>query len=216
MSEYEKATEDFISFLNNTNVAKEYFAVCKEVEANPELDRQLAYYGAVILENRAALCETLEKTAAGIHADISGGKEKLSLKYKTVSVVKDPFCGKEKLFEQLLSRFEEMRDAEIRKQACLTGVQKDDVEVYINGRDAKAFASQGQSRTAAVALKFSEREYLKEENEYPLLLLDDVMSELDAPRQEYIAGSALFGQTFISCCELPSCAHPDKMITITR
>ena len=182
----------------------------------PELDAQLAKYGAEIIESRASFISETEKTACRIHSEISGGKEKLSLTYKTVSAVKDPFCGKEKLSSLLFDRFSEMRDAEIRKQACLTGVQKDDVEVYINGTDAKAFASQGQSRTAAVALKFSEREFLKEEGEYPLLLLDDVMSELDAPRQEYIAGTALNGQTFITCCETTGNSNPDKIIKITR
>ncbi len=182
----------------------------------PELDKQLAFYGAVIIENRAALCETLEKTAETIHKEISGGKETLSLKYKTVSVVKDAFCGREKLFELLFSRFEEMREIEIRKQACLTGVQKDDMEVFINGTDARAYASQGQARTAAVALKFSEREYLKEEGEYPVMLLDDVLSELDAPRQEYIAGNTAEGQTFITCCEMTKDARPDNVIEITR
>ena len=182
----------------------------------PELDRQLAFYGAAIIENRAALCETLESAAKGIHKEISGGKEELSLKYKTVSVVNDPFCGRDALYEKLLARFEEMREAEIRKQSCLTGVQKDDIEVFINGADARAYASQGQARTAAVALKFSEREYLKEENEYPVMLLDDVLSELDAPRQEYIAGSTEKGQTFITCCETACGARPDKIIEITR
>jgi len=93
-----------------------------------------------------------------------------------------------------------MESAEIAAESCLSGVHKDDLIFYINGRDAKAYASQGQSRTAAVALKFAERELLREGDEYPLLLLDDVMSELDEPRQRFIASHALGGQTFISCC----------------
>ncbi len=135
---------------------------------------------------------------------------------KTVSVVKDPFADKKEIEKLLKDHYEEIRPAEIKKLSCLSGAHKDDIEVFIHGREAKAFASQGQSRTAAIALKFSEREILRDEGRYPLLLLDDVMSELDAPRREYISRSTRVGQTFITCCEKLPGEKPDNTIEIKR
>ena len=85
---------------------------------------------------------------------------------------------------------------------CLSGPHKDDVEVLINGRSARQYGSQGQVRTAALSLKLAEREIHKNAvGEYPLMLLDDVLSELDPRRQEYVLNRIRGGQVFITCCE---------------
>ena len=85
---------------------------------------------------------------------------------------------------------------------CLTGAHKDDLEIFINGTAARSFASQGQTRTAALSIKLAEREiFLAETGEYPVLLLDDVLSELDTKRQEFVLNRIGGGQTLISCCE---------------
>ena len=95
-----------------------------------------------------------------------------------------------------------LRQAELDAGQCLTGAHKDDLEIYINGNAARSFASQGQTRTAALSLKLAEREiFLAETGEYPILLLDDVLSELDAKRQEFVLNSIGGGQTLITCCE---------------
>ena len=79
---------------------------------------------------------------------------------------------------------------------------KDDLEIFINGRSARSFASQGQTRTAALSVKLAEREiFLDETGEYPILLLDDVLSELDEGRQSFVLNRLGGGQTLISCCE---------------
>ena len=76
------------------------------------------------------------------------------------------------------------------------------MEIFINGRSARSFASQGQTRTAALSLKLAEREiFLSETGEYPILLLDDVLSELDVKRQEFVLNRIGGGQTLITCCE---------------
>ena len=94
------------------------------------------------------------------------------------------------------------RAAERAARQCLTGAHKDDLEISINGRSARAFASQGQTRTAALSLKLAEREILLKENgEYPILMLDDVLSELDSRRQEFVLNRIGGGQTLITCCE---------------
>ncbi|MPN36431.1 DNA replication and repair protein RecF [bioreactor metagenome] len=85
---------------------------------------------------------------------------------------------------------------------CLSGPHKDDIEVLIGGRAARSFSSQGQTRTAALALKLAEREICRNATgEYPVLLLDDVLSELDDTRQEFVLNRISGGQVFITCCE---------------
>lgn len=92
--------------------------------------------------------------------------------------------------------------AELDSGQCLTGAHKDDLIIDINGQPARAFASQGQTRTAALSLKLAEREIFHDEfDEYPVLMLDDVLSELDAQRQAFVLNRIGGGQTLITCCE---------------
>ena len=137
-----------------------------------------------------------------MHAAISGGKETLTLQYKTVSTVTDPFAEPAVIEGQLRDHLESHRLAELQSGSCLSGLHKDDLELFINDRPAKAFASQGQTRSAALAIKFAQRElFFRDTGEYPVLLLDDVLSELDAPRQAFVATHAMGGQSIITCCE---------------
>ena len=137
-----------------------------------------------------------------MHAAIAGGKETLTLQYKTVSTVTDPFAEPSVIEGQLRDHLESHRLAELQSGSCLSGLHKDDLELFINDRPAKAFASQGQTRSAALALKFGQRElFFRDTGEYPVLLLDDVLSELDAPRQAFVATHAMGGQSIITCCE---------------
>jgi DNA replication and repair protein RecF len=97
---------------------------------------------------------------------------------------------------------EDHQAAERSSRLCLSGPHKDDLLVSIDGRDAKQYASQGQTRTAALAMKLAEREiYRNVSGEYPVLLLDDVLSELDPRRQEFVLNRIAGGQVFITCCE---------------
>ena len=110
--------------------------------------------------------------------------------------------GTEPPVRREMSPEERHRQAELDSVQCLTGAHKDDLEIYINGSAARSFASQGQTRTAALSMKLAEREiFLAETGEYPILLLDDVLSELDTRRQEFVLNRIGGGQTLISCCE---------------
>lgn len=165
-------------------------------------DLQLAEIGAAVIGYRARFCRGLAEESGKTHAAISGGKENLTLEYRTVSTVSDPFAPTEVIRGQLLEHLESHRTAELQSGSCLSGVHKDDFELSVNGRSARAYASQGQTRSAALALKFGQRElYFRDSGEYPVLLLDDVLSELDAPRQAFVAGHAMGGQSIITCCE---------------
>ena len=124
------------------------------------------------------------------------------MKYETVSTVTAPEAGPQVIYRQLLEHQEAHRAAEIASRQCLSGPHKDDLSVEIDGRSAKSFASQGQTRTAALSLKLAAREIFQQDTgEYPVLLLDDVLSELDPRRQEFVLNRIRGGQVFITCCE---------------
>ena len=157
---------------------------------------------AQIIRYRASYMSRLDEAVKPIHADFSGKGEKIELLYHTVSTVRDPFSSAKEIYYDICDHQEKHRQAELDSAQCLTGAHKDDVEILINGRSARSFASQGQTRTAALSMKLAEREIiLQETGEYPILLLDDVLSELDEKRQEFVLNRIGGGQTLITCCE---------------
>ena len=100
------------------------------------------------------------------------------------------------------------RAAEIAARSCLSGPHKDDLVLSINGRSAASFGSQGQVRTCALALKLAEREMFYDDcGEYPVLLLDDVLSELDRRRQDFVLNRLGAGQVILTCCEAEAAAR---------
>ncbi len=171
----------------------------------------MARAGAVVIHYRAHFIRRLEETAPAIHQDFSGDREALSLDYETVSTVTDPKAPPRVLFDQLLSHQASHRQAEIASRTCLSGPHKDDLLVDIDGRAAKTYSSQGQTRTAALSVKLAAREiFFQETGEYPVLLLDDVLSELDSRRQAFVLNRIRGGQVFITCCEEEKLAGVEK------
>lgn len=157
---------------------------------------------AQIIRYRAAFTARLAVEAKRVHEEFSGGRDTLDLKYHTVSTVKDPAAPALDIYYDLCEHQESHRKAELDSGQCLTGCHKDDINIFINEKLARSFASQGQTRTAALSLKLAEREiHLQESGEYPVLLLDDVLSELDPGRQEFVLNRIGGGQTLITCCE---------------
>ena len=141
---------------------------------------------AKMIRYRASYAEKLNQKAKEIHSDFSKGED-LEIRYKTVSTVTNPFASEKEIYYEILHHQEQ---------------HQDDLEIFINGKPARAFASQGQTRTAALSIKLAEREIdLMELGEYPILLLDDVLSELDEKRQEFVLNRIGGGQTLITCCE---------------
>ena len=163
---------------------------------------RMAQTGAVIIHYRAHFVKRLQEHAPTIHSDFSGGRERLELSYETVSTISDPKQPPRELLPLLLEHQERHRKAEIDSRQCLSGPHKDDLSVTIGGQSAKTYASQGQTRTAALSLKLAQREIFQEETgEWPVLLLDDVLSELDSRRQAFVLNRIRGGQVFITCCE---------------
>lgn len=172
------------------------------LSALEDFNLKMAQTGAVLIHYRGIFSELLSRTAAGIHGDFSGGAEELSIGYRTVKTIPDPAAQPKEILPYLLAHQESHRRAELEARACLSGPHKDDLELFINGKPAKNFASQGQTRTAALSMKLAERElHFNDSGQYPVLLLDDVLSELDPRRQEFVLNRINGGQTFVTCCE---------------
>ena len=168
----------------------------------PDFNLRMAETGAILIHYRSRFAKLLSYCAAAAHKECSGGKEELSVQYKTVKTITDPFADHRQLTVQLLEHQREHHYAEVSSRQCLSGPHKDDLEVLLDGISARSYASQGQTRTAALAMKLAAREIHKEIiGEYPILLLDDVLSELDPKRQEYVLNRLGNGQVFITCCE---------------
>ena len=167
-----------------------------------DFNLRMAQTGAIIIHYRAHFIKRLRECAPAIHGEFSGGREGLELSYETVSTVTDPQRPPKELLPQLLEHQESHRQAEIDSRQCLSGPHKDDLAVSIGGQSAKTYASQGQTRTAALSLKLAQREIFQEDTgEWPVLLLDDVLSELDPRRQSFVLNRIRGGQVFITCCE---------------
>jgi DNA replication and repair protein RecF len=183
--------------------------ILRDWEENPSLldtlddfNLRMAQTGAILIHYRAHFIRKLLESAPAIHRDFSGGRETLSLSYETVKTISDPLAPPKALLPALLEHQESHRRAELESRQCLSGPHKDDLVVEINGVNAKQFASQGQTRTAVLSLKLGCREiFFQDSGEYPVLLLDDVLSELDARRQEFVLRRIKGGQVFITCCE---------------
>ena len=187
---------------HKTRILKDWREKPSLLDTLDEFSDAMARASAHLIRYRAAFAARLGAAAAPIHREFSGEGEALSLRYCTVSTVKDPGAAVKEIYYDICEHQERHRQAELDAGQCLTGAHKDDLEISINGRPARSFASQGQTRTAALSLKLAEREiFLAETGETPILLLDDVLSELDTRRQEFVLNRIGGGQTLITCCE---------------
>ncbi len=153
---------------------------------------QLLQYGNFIIERRKAFVDEMNEIIAPIHSRLSGGKENLTIQYA-------PNVKKE-FFSQKL---EQSMEKDILQKTTLVGPHRDDICFMIGNIDIRKFGSQGQQRTAALSLKLAEIELLKKTvKDNPILLLDDVLSELDRNRQNYLLESIKDIQTIITCTGL--------------
>ena len=187
---------------SKTRILKDWREKPSLLDTLDEFSDGMCRSSAQLIRYRASFAARLADEAAPIHSEFSGADEKLGIEYSTVSAVKDPTASAKEIFYDLCDHMEAHRRAELDSGQCLSGAHKDDLIISINGKNARSFASQGQTRTAALSIKLAEREiYLDETGEYPILLLDDVLSELDTKRQEFVLNRIGGGQTLITCCE---------------
>lgn len=180
--------------VNYQEILKQRNQYLKEYKTSQSFDKvyldilteQLATEGAEVLERRLNFTEKLNEWAALIQQDISQGKEKLNIQYKsTLSLSND--SQKSSIYRQLLDKYEESKQRELDRGTTVIGPHRDDLVFYVNDKNIQTYGSQGQQRTTALSVKLAEIELMKEmTGEYPVLLLDDVLSELDNYRQTHL------------------------------
>lgn len=168
-------------------------------------NEKLADYGMELVSYRTAFMEEMQALARQAHFEAS--KEELTLSYRP------RFTDKQAFLEKLESSFAR----EVEQGCTLYGPHRDDFEIYINGKEAKSFGSQGQQRSAVLSLKLAQADLLfKEYGEYPILLLDDIMSELDKERRAYLAGRIPDKQVFITCTDLDGLLERGKVFAVSN
>lgn len=188
LSRYNKILEQRNNLLKNRDLDMVY-------DTLPVWDAQLCKYAAVVAKSRADYIAKLAPMACEAHAYLTDGKEELLItpekKYKGEEEELE-----KKLFDELTYNY----DRDIRLGFTASGPHRDDIDIKINGADAKNYASQGQARTAALSIKLAEVNLFKDNcGEPPVLILDDVMSELDLPRRKKLVGRCEGLQTIITC-----------------
>lgn len=155
-------------------------------------DIQLADYGNKIIKRREEFIQQINDIIFDIHNHLSGGRENISLKY-------EPNIEAENIYDELIKN----REKDMKLKSTSVGPHRDDMGFYIKDIDIRKFGSQGQQRTAALSLKLSEIELVKKIiHDSPILLLDDVMSELDSSRQNQLLNNLEGIQTIVTCTGL--------------
>lgn len=202
---------------------KQRGALLKEAAVNPAsvsmidmFDQQLAESGALIMDMRRDFIRKLSVKAGEVHAHVSGGLEKLSVEY-CPSVVSDE--SGEKLQNSIYETFRRARNIDLKRMVTSIGPHRDDVRMNLNGMDVRAYGSQGQVRTCALSMKLSELAIMTEESgEAPVLMLDDVMSELDPGRRRMLLSMLSGVQTFVTCTDTLDLAGAEcgKIFKVTK
>ena len=200
---YYERLRNYNEVLKQKNALLKNFVNDKSRTFNEEMldvyDRQLADAAYEIIRYRKEFIEMLSDEAADIMSAISSGKEKLRIEYKTACDYITAPEGREILYKQ----FHHNRDRDMYTGNATLGPHRDDIEFFINDNDAKKYGSQGQQRTIALSLKLAEIRIAKQLlGEYPVLLLDDVLSELDLDRQKFLINQIEDVQLFITSAEI--------------
>ncbi|MGX8705933.1 MAG: DNA replication/repair protein RecF [bacterium] len=158
-------------------------------------DEQLAAAGAELVRHRREYIARLSERAGETHREISDGKEQLEIRYA-------PSVAEGDELQVNMDALFAARESDLRRLTTTVGAHRDDVLLLIGGRDVRAFGSQGQQRTAALAMRLSELDVMREAmGEWPMLMLDDVMSELDPTRRRQLVSHLKGIQTFITCTD---------------
>ena len=183
-------------------------ALLKDLHLSPQLydildslDDQLSRYSAAVISERLKYIEILSQYSKQIYAGISENKEYFSVTYSRNDIT-DINISVSDLYNLELERIKNARKEDVLYKTTTIGPHRDDIDILINNVSARSFGSQGQQRSCALALKLGESEIIKKiTGETPVALLDDVMSELDEKRQDYVLNHINDRQVFLTCCD---------------
>lgn len=200
LSDYKKVMEERNALLKDTKMHSSM------LEMLDVYDRQLSSLGGSIMKTRINYCDILEQKAKLIYEGISKGRENLSLSYVTDIIPSgeklDKSVTSKEWAEKLAESLYRNRNYDIEHGVTNTGPHRDDMEVMLDNLPVKSYGSQGQQRSCILSVKLGEAKILGDiMKEPPLILLDDVMSELDGIRRDYILNSIGESQIFVTCCD---------------
>ena len=165
-------------------------------------DEKLSALGGVIIRMRMEYTRRLQKEAEDIYKGISMERESFSLDYRPFELPVQEGQTQGEISSLLLEKMMQNRSEDLRSGSTGIGPHRDDLEISINGRSVRSFGSQGQQRSSVLALKLAESRCIGDIlGERPVILLDDVMSELDQNRREYLLNHLTGSQIFITCCD---------------
>lgn len=191
LKNYKKVLQQRNTYLKENRIENAFLEV---------YNMQLASYGAKVISERKEFIKKLNEISKEIHRNITNGREEIEIRYLSDIPIEDDIKSIENNLYNALKKSEK-QDKYLRNTS--RGPHKDDMKIMINKIDARKYGSQGQQRTAALSLKLAEIILIKEEKEEsPILLLDDVMSELDNERQKFLVNSLKDVQIFLTTTEL--------------
>ena len=194
-SDYKKALENRNCLLKMIN--KGFYVEKAEIESWSE---SLAEYASFIYISRKDFIKKLGVYTEAFMKDISGGKEKIEISLS--SDILEESEKREEIKEIYKQKFKSELDREIAAGVTLFGPHRDDIKIILNGKEARLFSSQGQQRSIVLSLKLAEGEVIREiSGEYPVFLLDDVLSELDRERKKYVLSELHGRQVIITTCD---------------
>ena len=163
-------------------------------------NEKLCETGARLMVYRYAFLKKLNEICGEIYYDMSGGKEQLQLRYKPSAEVM--LEDEQSVKNQLMELTQKNKPRELAAMMSLTGPHRDEIEIYINGAQVKQYASQGLQRTVVLSMKLAQIELVKQSmGEYPVLLLDDILSELDKSRQSFLLDRISCSQVIMTCTD---------------
>jgi DNA replication and repair protein RecF len=201
---------EYLKLLERRNATLKMAAFDKTIYDTLDIwDEKLSACGSELIVYRNEFVKSISAYAYKNHFELSGGLEELFVKYIWFGGFEP--IDKEEVRQIFLEQLKNHRENDIRDGNTAVGPHRDDIEILINGFPARIFASQGQQRSAVLSLKIAEAEQLfNEYGEEPVLLLDDVLSELDAKRQEFIIKKIENKQVILTCCE------PERFVNLTK
>jgi len=203
LSRYQKIMQQRNHYLKLLQMRKQKDQTMLDV-----LTEQLCEAAAKIIYKRLRFISELQKWAKPVHSGISRGLETLRIKYKPSVDVSEDY-DLTKMIEAYEQKFAKIREKEIERGATLAGPHRDDLTFFVNDHDVQTYGSQGQQRTTALSLKLAEIDLIHNEiGEYPILLLDDVLSELDDYRQSHLLNTIQGKvQTFVTTTSVEGIDH---------
>lgn len=196
------------ALLRYNHVLTQRNSLLKDIKYHKELletldvwEENLSNYGAIIIKERVKYIQLLQNKAKTFYRGISDDKESFSVLYKP-NVIKYDIIEDDEIAVSFLDELKRHRKDDLMLGYTSIGPHRDDLSFNINSLNAKSFGSQGQQRSLVLSLKLAEASILKEQtNQMPVILLDDVMSELDSKRQKYLIDSIKEWQVFLTCCD---------------